>query len=91
MRFGGTGQFTIDYSNLKPVVAPADPPSVAIRVHKPDGTFIDVAAIDIIHDATGVYHYTPPPFNLDGTWRLVAQATGFPEVRVDVPVEVSSW
>lgn len=96
MRNGGEAYMTLDYSRLKPdPVVDLDPPSIELRVVKPDGTVQETAAYPgtIVKDSVGHYHYTSPALvhQRGGTFEFVAKAPGFPDLRFEMVVEPAVW
>lgn len=96
MRNGGTARFSVNFSNLLPVVANADPPAVSFEMRDPAGAktvWVFGTDPEIVQDAVGSFFLVSPPLDLaaGGTYTFVAKGPGYPEARCEIVVEPSAW
>lgn len=95
MRNGAPAYITFSWSTLKPVALDQDPAAFDIKVKDPTGAVVETAAWpgDATKDSTGHFHWQSQPMDYaqGGMYTVLAKAAGYPEIRLEVPVEPSAW
>lgn len=97
MRNGGSVTMLIDYSYLRPTPGgPIDPARVDVKLKAPDGSVVSTdhwPGAGVVRDSTGMFHWDSPGLTAKrgGVYTFLAQATDYPEIRLELSVEPSAW